>query len=193
MSKLFFPLLLLCLAVTAQVIPLPPSADSSQPGMVVTREQDIHPLNGTPSAKWHPDEGYLELPLKFQQPGLFRLGWNIPFTDDLTNAYGVEFDFYVSDQDALDQSNQYIYFHSGDGWYRSSFSVLHSGRWNHVVLNKSLAALEDQPGGWGKVDCVRVSIGCFEDPNGSGCNRQSSAVPAPWRGADCLRKLLRHC
>ena len=167
MSKLYFPLLLLCLAVTAQVIPLPPSADSSQPGMVVTREQDIHPLNGTPSAKWHPDEGYLELPLKFQQPGLFRLGWNIPFTDDLTNAYGVEFDFYVSDQDALDQSNQYIYFHSGDGWYRSSFSVLHSGRWNHVVLNKSLAASEDQPGGWGKVDCVRVSIGCFEDPNGS--------------------------
>ena len=166
MNKLVFSLLLLCVALAAQVIPLPPGADPSQPGMVI-REQDIRPLNGTPSAKWHPAEGYLELPLKFQQPGLLRLGWDIPFSADLTNAYGVEFDFYVSKSDALDQSNCYIYFHSGAGWYRSSFSLRHLGRWNHVVLNKSLAASEDQPGGWGKVDCVRVSLGCFEDPNGA--------------------------
>ena len=147
MNKLAFSLLLLCLAVAAQVIPLPPSADPSQPGMVMDREQDIRPLNGTPSAKWHPDEGYLELPLKFQQPGLLRLGWDIPFSADLTNAYGVEFDLYVSESDALDQSNQFIYFHSGDGGYRCSFSLCHPGRWNHVVLNKSLAESENQPGG----------------------------------------------
>ena len=167
MNKLVFFLVLLCLAVAAQVIPLPPSADPSQPGMVMDCEQDIRPLNGTPSAKWHPDEGYLELPLKFQQPGLLRLGWDIPFSADLTNAYGVEFDLYVSESDALDQSNQFIYFHSGDGWYRCSFSLCHPGRWNHVVLNKSLAESENQPGGWGKVDGVRVSFGCFEDPDGA--------------------------
>ena len=159
-------LLLFCLAVVAQVILLPPRVDAPQPFLGEAMVEAIKPLPGTPQAKWHRDEGYLELPLKFQTSGLWRVGWDLPFSADLTTAYGVEFDFYVSESEAVNQSSLRLYFHSGDGWYQGPFDIHQPGRWNHIVLNKSFMAIEGQPDGWGKVDVLRLSIGCFEDPDG---------------------------
>ena len=166
MKKTLILLLLCCLAGIAQVIPLPPRMDASQPFLGEATAEAIRPLPGTPSAIWHRDEGYLELPLKFQTAGLWRLGWDLPFPADLTTAYGIEFDFYVSESAGLNQANQRIYLRSGKGWYLLPFGVRQPGRWNHVVLGKSFADIEGQPDGWGKVDGLRISLGCFDDPNG---------------------------
>ena len=167
MKQAFFSLLLFGMAWLAQAVPPPPQVTMPQETLEAVFGEVRLPFAGTSAAELHRAEGFLELPLKFGTPPPMRLVWDLSFPLDLTDDYGVELDFYVSDLEAIDQSNLFLYFHSGEGWYRLPFEVRRAGEWNHVVLSKATADIEEHPAGWGKLDCMRISVGCFEDPAGA--------------------------
>ncbi|MEI6502263.1 MAG: hypothetical protein WCP21_14705, partial [Armatimonadota bacterium] len=74
-------------------------------------------------------------------------------TLDLTRAGAIVFDFYAADPAPL--SYCAIYFHSGEGWYGTSFGV--EKGWNHMSIGKGNFHIEDNPAGWDKVDTIRIS------------------------------------
>lgn len=50
-----------------------------------------------------------------------------------------------------------LYFHSGDGWYATSFG-LPGEAWQRVVIDRGSFNTEGKPGGWGAIDTIRVSF-----------------------------------
>ncbi|MBN2451846.1 MAG: family 10 glycosylhydrolase [Lentisphaeria bacterium] len=84
-----------------------------------------------------------------------RCSWDLRLEADLAVARGVQFLFYSADSSPV--SHYSMYLHSGDGWYRASFSPTRSGVWERVVVDKSTAGIEGTPGGWGAVDTIRIS------------------------------------
>ena len=80
---------------------------------------------------------------------------DIPFRHDLRKASGVSFDLVVDDLAAF--SGFSFYFHSGDGWYKSSFAPGAAGERTRVRVDKADVEIEGSPAGWRHVDKVRVS------------------------------------
>lgn len=97
----------------------------------------------------------IELPVSFCG-NTVRATWDFRVKADLSSAQSIQFDFYCSNVDAASVFN--LYFHSGRGWYSSSFSVGHPDRWNRIVLDKSAFRTEDRPQGWGKIDGFRIGV-----------------------------------
>ena len=159
---LFCGLALMCMAAVAQTIPAPPKAPADVfPELRFMNTEEARakflPLWGTKPVEYVEAEtgGYVKLPLNFTTITSERASWDIQLKADLSNARGIEFDFYCAD---LESASQLIaYLRSGNGWYRISFGVKHIGRWQHVVLSKSNASMEGSPDGWGKISTLRVS------------------------------------
>ena len=161
-QRLLCGLALMCMAAVAQTVPAPPKAPADVfPEMRFKNTEEARakflPRWGTQPVDWVATDtgGYVKLPLNFKTVTAERASWDIQLKADLSNARGLEFDFYCAD---LDSASQLVaYLHSGNGWYRINFGVKHIGRWQHVVLSKSNAGMEGNPDGWGKISTLRIS------------------------------------
>ncbi|HOZ45784.1 MAG TPA: family 10 glycosylhydrolase [Candidatus Hydrogenedentes bacterium] len=97
----------------------------------------------------------LRMPVRFQGTETARASWDHKVSLDLAAAQGVRFEFLC--RDAAPVSHFNIYFHSGSGWYGATIADTTPGRWSTVVVKKTGTWVEDQPAGWGRVDCIRLS------------------------------------
>ena len=155
-------LALMCVATVAQTIPVPPKAPADvYPGLRFKNTEEaravFHPMWGTKPVEYVEAStgGYVKLPLNFTTITSERASWDIRLKADLSDARGIEFDFYCADLDSASQLCAYL--RSGNGWYRVYFGVKHIGRWQHVVPSTSNANMEGTPDGWGKIDTMRIS------------------------------------
>lgn len=97
----------------------------------------------------------LRMPCNFRGTKFDRASWDRELKLDLTMCKGIQFLFYCRDTSPV--SSFSIYFHSGDGWYRCGFDAPVSAGWSTIKIHKKAADLEGRPGGWGKVDTIRIS------------------------------------
>ena len=155
-------LALMCMTAVAQTIPAPPKATADVfPELRFKNTEEVRrvflPMWGTKPVEYVEAStgGYVKLPLNFTTITSERASWDIRLKADLSDARGIEFDFYCADLDSASQLCAYL--RSGNGWYRVYFGVKHIGRWQHVVLSKSNANMEGTPDGWGKIDTMRIS------------------------------------
>ncbi len=114
----------------------------------------IKPMSGALRPKWQSD-GYLLLPINFASTPNARVGWDITLSADLRQAKGVEFDFFCRDPKYLTGIS--IYFHSGDGWYTSSFPLQKQAGWQRVTVTKADSRIEGRVAGWGTIETVRIA------------------------------------
>jgi uncharacterized lipoprotein YddW (UPF0748 family) len=101
------------------------------------------------------DRAHVRLAGNFRGTTHERCSWDITLTADLAMARGVQFLFYSSDTSPV--SHYSAYFRSGNGWYSTGFGLSRDGAWERVVLDKSRTGSEGTPGGWTRVDAIRIS------------------------------------
>jgi uncharacterized lipoprotein YddW (UPF0748 family) len=101
------------------------------------------------------EQTWVRLPGNFRDTTHDRCSWDIALKADLSLARGVQLLFYSADSNPV--SHYSAYFHSGDGWYVTSFGLSRDGAWERVLLDKSRTGSEGKPGGWGTVDLIRIS------------------------------------
>ncbi|MEN6641776.1 MAG: family 10 glycosylhydrolase [Armatimonadia bacterium] len=114
------------------------------------------PLPGTPPADFmpHGNKDALRITCPFATvPALAGCSYDREVALDLTGADAISLDFYVDDPAAL--TSCAIFFHSGDGWYCHPITPVKG--WQHLNLPKGTFGVEGQPGGWDRVDIVRIS------------------------------------
>ena len=97
----------------------------------------------------------LRMPCNFHGTKFDRASWDRRLTLDLAMCNGVQFLSFCRDPSPVASFS--IYFHSGNGWYRSTFDAPGSARWSSIKIYKKTAQIEGQPAGWGKVDTIRIS------------------------------------
>ena len=97
----------------------------------------------------------LRLPCNLAGSTTERATWDWRVNLDLANSKGFQFRFYCADSTPVAHFN--IYFRSGSGWYVAQFAARIPDGWNLVRIGKAGAWTELKPGGWGKVDLVRIS------------------------------------
>ena len=115
------------------------------------------PMAGTKSVSIVEIDGRtaLRMPCNFHGTKFDRASWDCRLTLDLAMCNGVQFLFYCHDPSPVGSFS--IYFHSGNGWYRSTFDAPRSEGWSSVKIYKKTAGIEGEPAGWGKVDTIRIS------------------------------------
>ncbi len=97
----------------------------------------------------------LRMPCNFHGTKFDRASWDRRLTLDLAMCNGVQFLSFCRDPSPVASFS--IYFHSGNGWYRSTFDAPGSAGWSSIKIHKKTAQIEGQPAGWGKVDTIRIS------------------------------------
>jgi len=97
----------------------------------------------------------LKMPCAFAGRRVERASWDRAITMDLTMAKGLQFWFHCADPSPV--SHFTVYLHSPKGWYRSPFTPPAGPGWGLVRIPKSAMGIEGTPGGWGRVDTVRIS------------------------------------
>ena len=97
----------------------------------------------------------LEFYVNFSGTKIDRASWDRQVALNLTMCKGVEFMFYS--EDVSNVSHFVMYFHSVDGWYTCNFVPDKTGEWTQVRIDKRSARIEGRPGGWDKVDTIRLS------------------------------------
>ena len=107
---------------------------------------------------------YIELPGTFVGNNASRCAWDFQLKSDLRNVQQIHFDLFSTNTEIA--SNISLYFHSGNGWYATNFSVDEDSTWKHIVIDKGNMKFEDNPGGWGNIDVMR--IGFWRTTNGNG-------------------------
>ena len=107
-------------------------------------------------AQWREIKGrpYIELPGTFAGNRAVRCGWDFRLKSDLKEIRQIEFDFFCSNSEIADTVN--IYFHSGNGWYSTSFGVDGNSVWKHIVIDKGSMRIEENPDSWGSIDTMRI-------------------------------------
>ena len=78
---------------------------------------------------------------------------DLPFRQDLRRCDGVTFKLTVDDVHKYGSFS--CYFKSGDGWYRTGFTVGESGE-SVITVNKDKIDIEGTPAGWQAVEAMRV-------------------------------------
>ncbi|MDT8391796.1 MAG: family 10 glycosylhydrolase [Lentisphaeria bacterium] len=96
---------------------------------------------------------FLRQPCRFVN-GATRAGWDLPVRLDLRRGRGIRLN--VRCDNPVPVSYFACYFKSGDGWYRSEFSIKGTGRWETVELLKSDTGVEGTPAGWRRIEKIRV-------------------------------------
>ena len=117
----------------------------------------------------------VRFPCRFKGTKGGRGCWDHSLALDLTAARGLQFGFYC--RDARPISGFTVYLKSGNGWYKwyRRFTGPGPAGWDTFRIDKSEAAKEDAPAGWGRIEVIRLSA---------------------WRGADedtefCVSELAR--
>ncbi|OGV71295.1 MAG: hypothetical protein A3K19_26090 [Lentisphaerae bacterium RIFOXYB12_FULL_65_16] len=95
------------------------------------------------------------LPCRFTAGKETRAAWDLKVNLDMTACTGLRFQFYCANSVPL--ANVSLYFHSGNGWYRTDLPVPEDGRWQAVTIEKAAADIEDSPAGWSQVSAIRFS------------------------------------
>jgi len=95
------------------------------------------------------------MPCNFRGTDMDRASWDHAITQDLSMGHGLQFLFYCPDASPV--SGFTVYLHSQAGWYRAVFDVPAQDQWAVVRISKADMHLEGQPGGWSKIDTIRVS------------------------------------
>jgi len=115
------------------------------------------PMSGSPQASVAKIDGKraLRMICRFKGSDIDRASWDRNGAVDLSGHKGVQFAFRSESVDPVGHFT--IYFHSGDGWYSAAFEAPQPGRWGQVKILKKDAGIEDKPGGWAKVDRIRIS------------------------------------
>ena len=115
----------------------------------------VQARDGSAPARLLP-RGGVELPCAFSRQRADRACWDISLSLNLTNAYGVAFDFWCGDVTQFTGFS--IYFRSGEGWHHVEFSPLAEGQWHRVTIPRARVRNRDgQPGGWDAVSTVRLA------------------------------------
>lgn len=88
-------------------------------------------------------------------PEVERASWDQRVELDLSSAAGIEFKIRCRNFDPI----QYfaIYFQGKNGWYTGMFFPEHTDRWETIRLLKSDFHIEGDPGGWDKIQTIRIS------------------------------------
>lgn len=84
-----------------------------------------------------------------------RMMIDIPFTNDLTTAAGIEFEMNCTTFNNVRGFSCYL--QSGNGWYHTIFSVEEEKTWEKLRLNKRDFKREGQPDAWSKVNTLRIA------------------------------------
>ncbi len=95
------------------------------------------------------------MPCNFRGTDIARASWDHPIVQDLAMCQGVQFLFYCSDLSPV--ANFTLYLHSEDGWYRGTFDAPAEGQWVLIRVSKTDMDVEGHPGGWSKIDTMRIS------------------------------------
>ena len=97
----------------------------------------------------------LKLHCDFSGGRIERASWDRKVKMDLTFCKGVRFLFRCRDTSPIGHFT--LYLHSGGGWYRGTFHPPASEKWVPVHIHKSRTGVEGDPGGWGRIDTIRLS------------------------------------
>lgn len=84
-----------------------------------------------------------------------RAAWDSDISLDLSTARGVSFQFYCADPGPV--SSFVCHLRSGGGWYSVSFSSGGAAAWETISISKLASGMEGKPGGWARIDRVRIS------------------------------------
>ena len=95
------------------------------------------------------------MPCNFRGRDIERASWDHPIVQDLAMCQGVQFLFYCSDPSPV--AHFTLYLHSEDGWYRGTFDAPAEGQWVPIQVSKTDMDVEGHPGGWSKIDTMRIS------------------------------------
>ncbi|MCE5239150.1 family 10 glycosylhydrolase [bacterium] len=154
--RLLLPVLCLLLTVAATAAEVQTIDDFATYANPAALQAVWQPMEGTPPAEFvkYGDKQALRIPCPFATaPNIERGSYDRMGALNLMTAGAITFDFYCDDASLISYPS--IYFHSGDGWYCHSFSLVKG--WQHLVLPKGAFRVEGEPAGWDKVDTVRVS------------------------------------
>lgn len=97
----------------------------------------------------------LKLPCNFRGTKIERSSWDRKINLDLAYCRGIQFHFFCSDPSPVSRFT--FYLRSGEGWYARNFYPESRGEWDTIVIKKNRFQIEGSPGGWGKIDGIRVS------------------------------------
>jgi uncharacterized lipoprotein YddW (UPF0748 family) len=97
----------------------------------------------------------LKMPCNFKGTAVERASWDKGVHLDLSDARGIRLQVRCAEAAAV--SHFVLYLHSGGGWYAAPFGVPGDAGWSTITIDKSDTDMEDIPGGWGKIDAIRLS------------------------------------
>jgi len=97
----------------------------------------------------------LRMKCNFSGTKIDRASWDVSIKLDLTMCKGLQFMFYCPDP--MPVASFAVYLHSPEGWYRGRFDAPASDGWAAVRIYKNATNIEGRPGGWGKIDTIRIS------------------------------------
>ncbi len=95
----------------------------------------------------------LALPLNFETNDTWRVVWDLKGNWDLSSCQKLRLHVRVEDERP---AAMMLYLHSGTGWYGVSFAAVPDQ--DSVELLRRRFFIEDEPGGWDRVDCIRVAV-----------------------------------
>ncbi len=134
---------------------------------IVIVDSRAYPSNEAARAAWKPVEDntppieriikdgrqHLALPLNFESNTTWRVAWDHVGLWDLSPCQIIRVHIRVENEHP---SAVLIYFHTGDGWYAASFAAVPNQ--DFIDIPRRKFGTEGQPGGWDRVDCVRLAI-----------------------------------
>ncbi len=91
----------------------------------------------------------------FENTSMDRASWDHSIVQDLSVCQGLQFWFFCPDISPV--SSFVAYLHSEAGWYRGQFDAPVIGQWTLVRIHKNSMQVEGHPGGWSKIDTIRIS------------------------------------
>ena len=157
--------------VTLLILPLAASRNSRAEPPALDEFQSIDDFSySTQTARthWQPMAGSdpvtveqaagrraLKLSCNFSAGRIDRASWDRRVELDLTGRKGVRFLIRCRDGSPIDGLT--IYLRSGGGWYKDSFRAPTSEAWVPVQIHKSRMSAEGNPGGWDRIDLIRLS------------------------------------
>lgn len=109
------------------------------------------------------DRKVLKIPCRFKATKTDRAMVERKVNLDLSRSQGLQFKFFCGDPSPISKFN--FYLRSGRGWYAASFATDDTGGWNTILIDKGTMQKEGKPGGWDKIDAVRIAAWKGGDSN----------------------------
>lgn len=101
----------------------------------------------------------LALPLNFEAHDSWRVGWDLWGKWDLSACQTIRLDVSVEGDSP---ASMMLYLRSGSGWYTIGFAGIPGE--HSVELPRRKFKFEDTPGGWDRIDCIRIAVMREEGP-----------------------------